>query len=77
MLEQIIGFIALLTFIVSYQIKSNKALYLTQTAGVLLFALQFALLGAWVGCLSLPTCSALVYGEYERQRSNEFCNLPD
>ncbi len=53
MVEQIIGFVALLAFIVSYQIKSNKALYLTQTAGVLLFALQFALLGAWVGCLSL------------------------
>lgn len=50
---QTIGFIALSAFILSYQIHSNKALYLMQMAGVLLFALQFALMGAWSGCLSL------------------------
>lgn len=50
---QAIGFLALLAFMISYQIKSNRALFLIQMAGVVLFALQFMLLGAYSGCLSL------------------------
>lgn len=50
---QAIGFLALLAFIISYQIRSNRALFLVQMAGVVLFALQFMLLGAYSGCLSL------------------------
>lgn len=48
-----IGFSGLLAFISSYQIKSNKKLFLIQMVGVLLFALQFLLMGAFSGCLSL------------------------
>ena len=48
-----IGFLGLLAFISSYQIKSNRKLFLIQMVGVLLFALQFLLMGAYSGCLSL------------------------
>lgn len=48
-----IGFLGLLAFICSYQIKSNKKLFLIQVLGVLLFSLQFLLMGAFSGCLSL------------------------
>ncbi len=52
-LTQGIGFLALIMFLVSYQIKSNKALYAFQLIGSILFAVQFLLLGAYSGCLSL------------------------
>ena len=52
-ISQGIGFLGLLAFIVSYQTKSNRTLYLFQMAGVLLFTLQFALFGALSGCYSL------------------------
>lgn len=48
-----IGFVGMACFILSYQIKSNKALYWTQTGGTGLFCLQFILLGAWSGCFNL------------------------
>lgn len=48
-----VGYLGLAAFVVSYQTRSNKKLYLIQLAGVLLFTLQFALLGAYSGCLSL------------------------
>ncbi|MBQ2699481.1 MAG: YgjV family protein [Firmicutes bacterium] len=48
-----IGFVAMAAFIISYQIKSNRALYLCQLIGSALFCLQFFLLDAASGCLSL------------------------
>lgn len=48
-----IGIVGVACFIISYQIKSNKALYLMQTAGTGLFCIQFVLLGAWSGCFNL------------------------
>lgn len=48
-----IGFIGVACFILSYQIKSNKALYLMQMAGSGLFCVQFLLMGAYSGCLNL------------------------
>ena len=50
---QVIGFLALLAFIISYQTKSNRRLFLYQMLGVCLFAVQFVLLGAFSGCISL------------------------
>lgn len=50
---QAIGFLAVIAFILSYQIKSNRALFLCQLIGAGLFCLQFFLLGAASGCLSL------------------------
>lgn len=50
---QAIGFLAVACFILSYQVKSNRALFLCQVVGSALFCLQFFLLGAASGCLSL------------------------
>lgn len=49
---QCIGFIALALFIFSYQIKSNLALFLFQSMGNILFAVQFCLLGGFGGAIS-------------------------
>ena len=48
-----IGFVAVTLFIVSYQIKSNRRLFLFQLLGSALFCLQFFMLDAISGCLSL------------------------
>ncbi len=49
---QSFGIIATICFLVSYQVKSNKGLYLLQAAGCLAFAIQYMLLGAYTGCIS-------------------------
>ena len=48
-----IGFAALALFIMSYQIKSNKWLFLLQLLGSALFCIQFFMLDAISGCFSL------------------------
>ena len=48
-----IGFAAVLLFLLSFQIKSNKKLFLFQLLGSALFCLQFFLLGAYSGAISL------------------------
>lgn len=50
---QAIGFIGVAFFIASYQIKSNRALFLCQIIGSLIFCIQFFLMGAYSGALSL------------------------
>ena len=50
---QMIGFAGVLFFLVSYQVRSNRLLFALQTLGCLTFCLQFALRGAYSGCLSL------------------------
>ncbi len=50
---QIIGFIAVVMFIMSYQLKSNRLLYFFQLIGSGLFCVQFLMLGALSGCFSL------------------------
>lgn len=50
---QAIGFVGVAFFIISYQIKSNRALFLCQLIGCLIFCFQFFLLGAITGALSL------------------------
>jgi len=52
-LIQLLGILGLLAFVLSYQIRSNRALFLMQSLGALLFCIQFVLLGALSGCLSL------------------------
>lgn len=54
---QCIGFIALALFIFSYQVKSNRGLFLLQTIGNLLFAMQFVLLGGIGGAIGSLICS--------------------
>ncbi|MBQ4465386.1 MAG: YgjV family protein [Oscillospiraceae bacterium] len=48
-----IGLLAVAVFILSYQIRSNRWLFLLQLIGSALFCVQFFLLDAKSGCLSL------------------------
>ena len=48
-----IGFVGVLLFILSYQIKSNKALYIFQALGSAMFCFQFMLLGQLSGSFGL------------------------
>lgn len=52
-LIQGIGFLGVLMFLISYHIRSNRGLYLTQALGSALFCLQFFLMGRYTGSLSL------------------------
>ena len=52
-LVQAIGFVGVALFIISYQIKSNRALFFCQMMGCLVFCVQFFLLGAYTGALGL------------------------
>lgn len=52
-LLQVIGFVGVALFIVSYQIKSNRALFFCQMLGCVIFCVQFFLLGAYTGAISL------------------------
>lgn len=47
-----IGFLALILYLLSYQFKSNRVLFTFQMLGALLFAGQYALMGAATGCMS-------------------------
>ena len=53
LLSQGIGLIGVLCFILSFQISSNRMLFLTQGLGCLAFSVQFLLVGAYTGCLNL------------------------
>lgn len=50
---QAIGFVGVAHFIISYQIRSNRALFLCQLLGCLVFCLQFFLMGAYTGAIGL------------------------
>ncbi len=52
-LVQALGFLGVLLFFASFQVKTNKGLFAMQTLGCLTFSIQFALLGAFSGCLSV------------------------
>lgn len=50
---QAIGFVGVAFFIASYQIKSNRALFLCQMIGCIIFCVQFFILGAYTGAIGL------------------------
>ena len=50
---QAIGFVGVALFIISYQIRSNRALFFCQLLGCLVFCLQFFLMGAYTGAIGL------------------------
>ena len=52
-LTQAVGFAGALFFFISFQVKANRSLFVLQTLGCVCFCVQFALLGAYSGCLSL------------------------
>ena len=49
---QAIGLLSVVCFMLSFQIKSNKALFICQMAGAAFFCLQYLLLGGITGCLT-------------------------
>ena len=53
---QIIGFIGVVLFVLSFQIKSNKKLFFVQIMANVMFAIQFVMLGAYSGCVGLIIC---------------------
>ena len=74
-LIQLIGFVGVAVFILSYQIKSNRKLFLLQLVGSALFCLQFYLLDARSGCLSLAiyilrNAMLMRYNEWEWIRNS-------
>lgn len=48
-----IGFLGLAFFIISYQIRSNRSLFLCQMIGCIIFCIQMCLLGAFTGAMGL------------------------
>ena len=56
LLAQAFGIVGVILFVLSFQIKSNKKLYFVQIMANIMFAIQFILLGAYVGCFSLLIC---------------------
>ena len=48
-----IGFLGAALFIISYQIKSNRALFFCQMLGCIVFCVQFFIMGAYTGAISL------------------------
>lgn len=60
-LIQLIGFIAMALCILCYQLKDSSHLLTCQMAGDLCFALQYILLGGFVGCATEIICAACNY----------------
>lgn len=50
---QTIGFVGMAFFVISYQIRSNRVLFLCQLLGCCVFCLQFCIMGAYTGALGL------------------------
>ena len=50
---QTIGFVGLALFIISYPIRSNRALFMCQMLGCIVFCIQMCLLGAFTGAIGL------------------------
>ena len=48
-----IGFLGVALFILSYQLRSNRALFLCHLTGCIVFCVQFLLMGAYTGAISL------------------------
>ena len=46
------GIVATICFLISFQVKTNRGLYLMQALGCVAFAIQFLILGALGGCVS-------------------------
>ncbi len=67
---QIIGFFGVFLFLISYQVKSNKLLFVIQTFGCLTFAVQFALLGAYSACVTsvISIIKSAMLIKYEQSR---------
>jgi hypothetical protein len=53
LLIQAVGFTGVAMYLISYQMRSNKKLFMFQLMGCLIFLVQFILLGAYTGAVGL------------------------
>ena len=53
---QILGYLAVVAFVMSYQEKDKKRLLFFQTAAVVLLCIHYALIGAWSGLILNLVC---------------------
>lgn len=67
---QILGFIALVILMISFQKNDKKFLLKFQTFSSLLYALQYAFLGAYTGCLMNLTCMIrnFIFNKYNNKK---------
>lgn len=52
LIAQIIGIIACITLIFSFQFKDNKKYFIAQLIGALLFSINYVMIGAYTGCVT-------------------------
>ena len=55
-ISQGFGIIGVICFVLSFQIKSSRKLFLAQVLANTMFAIQFVMLGAYAGCVNLIIC---------------------
>ncbi|MDE6455759.1 MAG: YgjV family protein [Dysosmobacter sp.] len=55
---QMIGFLAMIFCIGSYQVKKSRRMILCQTIGNLIYVIHYWMLGAYSGCVTLCVCAA-------------------
>lgn len=56
-IAQLIGIAALILWFISFQVRSNRKLFVLQSMANLIFGLQFILLGGYAGCAGLVICT--------------------
>ncbi|MDB5161581.1 MAG: hypothetical protein JWM52_89 [Candidatus Saccharibacteria bacterium] len=66
-IAQIIGYVALLFIILSFQKNKRTTLLLIMLAGLLLFTIHYALLGAWTGSLANLIEAGVVFIAYKKE----------
>ena len=69
---QIIGVFGIICFVLSFQIKSNKALLVVQAIADALFGIQFILLGGYTGCFGMIIVVLRNIFIYFKERNNFF-----
>ena len=69
-IAQIIGAVALIILMLSFQRNEKKILLKYQTISSFLYAVQYAFLGAYTGCLMNLTCMVrnYIFNKYDKNR---------
>lgn len=69
-MAQVIGILALIVLMLSFQKNDKKVLLKYQTFSSLLYAIQYVFLSAYTGCLMNLTCMArnIVFNKYNNQK---------
>lgn len=67
LIAQGVGYLALLFVILSFQKKTRTTLLLVMLAGLILFTIHYALIGAWTGSLMNLIEAAMVFVAYKKE----------